>query len=148
MNKKGLDEMQVSDKNKIGSQMFGLLYFLLLFDAGLYGFGFQWAAYPANVMILVTFCGSLFVVRLIKANAYVGPAGKGEKPMRRVVFTMVVAGVVSAATLLLTKALGLGVTDRVDEFAATAFIVSVLVAFLLAVVVGVIGKKQNRQNVE
>ena len=87
-------------------------------------------------------------MRLVKANAYVGPAGRGEKPVRRVIFTMVVAGVVSAGTLLLTEALGLKVTDRVDEFAATAFIISVLVAFALAVVVGVIEKKQNKQSGE
>jgi hypothetical protein len=148
MNKKGLDEMQVSVKNKIGSQMFGLLYFLLLFDAGLYGFGFRWAAYPANVMILVTFCGGLFVTRLIKANAYVGPAGKSEKPVRKVVYTMVAAGVVAAGTLLLTKALGLEVTSRVEEFAASAFVISVLVAGAIGVIVAVVEKKQNRQSGE
>lgn len=146
MHKKGLDEMQVSVKNKIGSQMFALLYLLLLLDAGLYGFGFRWAAYPANVMILVTFCGGLFVARLIKANAYVGPAGKGEKPVRRVVYTMVVAGVVASATLIMTKALGLEVTSRVGEFAASTFVIAVLVAGAVAVLVAVVEKMQNKNN--
>ncbi len=75
MNKKGLDEMQVQRRNNIGNQVFLMLYYLLMIDAGLYAYGFRWVSYPANVVIILTICAGagIYVVRLIKANAYVGP---------------------------------------------------------------------------
>lgn len=77
MDRSGLDEMQQSKRNKIGNQCFLLLLYLLLIDGGLYGFGFRWVEYPANIMILLTLCSGIYVVRLIAANAYVGP-NKGK----------------------------------------------------------------------
>ncbi|MDW7730152.1 MAG: hypothetical protein SCJ94_09150 [Bacillota bacterium] len=53
MNRKGLDEMQVRRKNKIGNQAFIMILYLLMLDMGLYGFGFRWLSYPTNVMIIL-----------------------------------------------------------------------------------------------
>jgi len=39
MNKKGLDEMQVQRKNKIGNQTFLMLLYVLMLDVGLHGLG-------------------------------------------------------------------------------------------------------------
>jgi len=80
MSKKGLDEMQMQRKNKIGHQAFMMLLYLLMLDAGLYGFGFRWLSYPANIMVILMFCAGIYVVRLITGNAYVGPSEEKQNP--------------------------------------------------------------------
>ena len=70
-------------ENKIGNQSFIMLLYLLLFDAGLYGFGFRWVSYPANIMIILTVCSGIYVVRLITGNAYVGPSTEKQKKKSR-----------------------------------------------------------------
>jgi hypothetical protein len=51
MSKNNLDEMQLQRRNKIGNQTFIILFYLLMIDIGLYGFGFRWLNYPVNVFV-------------------------------------------------------------------------------------------------
>ena len=146
MNKKGLDEMQLQKKNKIGNQTLMLLLYLLLLDAGLYGFGFRWVSYPANVMILISICSSFYVVRLIKENAYVGPTTNEEKPILRVVLSVFAAVFVAIVILVLLKNASFSNSNQVDEMTAPILFITSAIALIIAVTVGIIKKIQNKND--
>ncbi|UNC92295.1 DUF6773 family protein [Candidatus Contubernalis alkaliaceticus] len=148
MNKKGLDEMQMQRKNKIGNQAFLMLLYLLMLDAGLHGYGFRWVNYPANVMIILTICSGTFVVRLILANAFVGPSAEEEKPFLKVLLTMMLAIVVSAAILVLLKNASFSNPNQIDEMAAPILFITAGVAIVIAVTTIVIKRIQNKNDSE
>lgn len=148
MNKKSLDEMQVQRKNKIGNQTFLMLLYLLMFDAGLHGFGFRWVSYPANVMIILSICSGIYVVRLISANAFVGPSAEKEKPFLKVFLTMVLAVAVSIAILVLVKNASFSNSNQIDEMAAPLLFLTAGVAIVIAVTTIVINRIQNKNDVE
>ncbi|MBR0596999.1 DUF6773 family protein [Sinanaerobacter chloroacetimidivorans] len=104
MKKNNLDEMQMQRRDKIGNQSFLLLLYLLLIDTGLYGFGFRWIAYPANIVILLTVCSGIYVIRLIKGNAYVGPVSMNRKSTSAtasIVIGAIAAGACAAVTVFI-----------------------------------------------
>jgi len=146
MNKKGLDEMQVQKRNSIGNQAFTMLLYLLMFDVGLYGFGFRWVSYPANVMIILSLCSGIYVIRLIAANAFVGPSAKTEKPLLKVVLTMLLAISVSAAILVLMKNASFSSPGQIDEMSAPLLFITAGVAILIAATTFIINKIQNRDD--
>jgi FtsH-binding integral membrane protein len=78
--------MQKERRNKIGNQMFMLMYFALLIDSGLYGAGVRWLDYPVNVMVIISFNITIYLVRLISLNAYHPP-----KTHNRTVITLILA---------------------------------------------------------
>ncbi|MFA5636488.1 MAG: DUF6773 family protein [Anaerovoracaceae bacterium] len=146
MNNKGLDEMQAQRKNKIGNQTFLMLLYALMIDAGLYGFGFRWVSYPANVMIILSVLSGIYVVRLISANAYVGPSSQREKPLPKVFFSMGLAVVVSVAILLLVKNASFSTSSQIDEMAAPILFITAGVALVIAVATIVINRIQNKKD--
>ncbi|SMP68087.1 DUF6773 family protein [Anoxynatronum buryatiense] len=146
MNKKGLDEMQVQRKNKIGNQTFLMLLYMLMLDVGLHGFGFRWVSYPANVMIVLTIFSGIYVVRLISANAYVGPSSEKEKPFLKVFLTMGLAVMVSVAILVLVKNASFSNSSRIDEMAAPMLFITAGVAIVIAVTTIIINRFQNKKD--
>lgn len=84
MNKstKGLDEMQVQRRNHIGNQSFMLLFYLLLLDIGLRGFGVTWLEYPVNVFLIMIVVMSIYLIRLILAGAFAGTVERKVKSTR------------------------------------------------------------------
>lgn len=146
MNKKGLDEMQVQRKNKIGNQTFLMLLYTLMLDAGLHGFGFRWVSYPANVMIVLSIFSGIYVVRLISANAYVGPSSEKEKPFLKVFLTMGLAVMVSVAILVLLKNASFSNSSQIDEMAAPMLFITAGVAIVIAVTTIVINRIQNKKD--
>lgn len=77
--KNGLDEMQKQKRNSIGNQMFMLMYWLLFLNSGLHGAGITWLLYPADVMVIITVCMGIYLVRLIIFNAYLPPKAYNRK---------------------------------------------------------------------
>ncbi len=84
MNKteKGLDEMQVKRRDHIGNQSFMLLFYLLLLDIGLRGFGVSWLEYPVNVFLIMIMVMSSYLIRLIVAGAFAGTVKRKAKSTR------------------------------------------------------------------
>ncbi|MEA4845615.1 MAG: hypothetical protein VB106_00110, partial [Clostridiaceae bacterium] len=78
-NKNGLDEMQKERRNSIGNQMFMLMFYALLFSCGLYGIGVRWLDYPGDVMVIITACMAIYLVRLIVSNSYLPPKAQNRK---------------------------------------------------------------------
>ena len=70
MNNKGLDEMQKQQRNSIGNQMFMFMFWAIFLSCGLHGAGITWLPYPANVIVIISACMGIYLIRLIAANAY------------------------------------------------------------------------------
>lgn len=146
--KNGLDEMQRHRRNKIGNQMFLLLLYLLMLDAGLYGFGFRWVSYPANIMIILTVCSGIYVVRLIAGNAYVGPSANEDKPVLKAIFTAFIAVAVAAAMLVLAGNASFSIKNQIDYMAAPVLFISAAVGIIIAVTTSIIKSIQNKNDSE
>lgn len=148
MNKNGLDEMQLHRKNKIGNQAFLMLMYLLLADAGLYGFGFRWVSYPANIMIILSVCSGIYVIRLIAGNAYVGPSADKEKPVLKAFLTVFVAVVVAIAIIVLIGSASFSNNNQADDMAAPILFITAATALIVAVTISIIKRIQNKHSSE
>jgi len=146
MNKKGLDEMQIQRKNSIGSQAFAMLLYLLLVDILLHNFGLRWANYPANVMIILSLCSGIYVIRLIAAHAFIGPADKPQKPLLKVVLTILIAISISAAIFALVKNSSFSSHEQMDDMSAPLLFIIAGVAILISAATFIISKIQNRDD--
>jgi len=130
------------------NQAFLMLLYLLMLDAGLYGFGFRWVSYPANVMIILSICSGIYVVRLITANAFVGPSAEKEKPFLKVFITTILAVAVSIAILVLLKNASFSNSNQIDDMAAPLLFITASVAIVIAVTTIVINRIQNKDGSE
>jgi len=148
MYKKGLDEMQLHKKNKIGNQSFLMLLYLLMIDAGLYGYGFRWVDYPANVMIVISICAGIYVVRLITSNAYVGPSTEKGKPVLKAFLTTLIAVAVAITFIVLLKNASFSGTDQIDDMAAPILFIIAAIAIIIAVTTSIIIKIRNNSDRE
>ena len=144
MNKIGLDEMQLQRKNKIGNQTFLMLLYLLLLDTGLYGFGFRWISYPANVMIILTICSGSYVIRLITGNAYVGPSAAREKPILKAAISVLGAVAVAIAMIALLRNANFSTNSQIDVMSAPILFITAAIALIIVVVTSFIKKAQNK----
>lgn len=144
MNKKGLDEMQLQKRNSIGYQAFLMLLYLLMLDAGLYGFGFRWISYPANVMIILSLCAGIYVIRLIAANAFAGPSVKIQKPVLKVVLIMLLVILISASILVIMNNAGFTSSEQSGYMSAPVLFITAAVAILISATTFVIKAKQDK----
>lgn len=149
MKKNNLDEMQLQKRNKIGNQAFMLLFYLLMIDMGLYGFGFRWLQYPTNVFVIMLVCMGYYLIRIIWSNAYVGPQTKEIGVGKAAVFTIAVAVLAAAAAIFISKSnlIKVPAAESNDNGALILFIIST-VSLVIAFVVSIISKKQNRSDDE
>lgn len=149
MRRNELDEMQLQTRNKFGNQAFTLLFYLLLIDIGAYGFGFRWVQYPTNVFVIMLVCMSYYLIRSIWSNAYIGPEAKSRPAGRKTVYVTAIAAfaaavVILAATRNFTQP---QVTNADDNGAIILFIISAG-SLVIAFIVSVIAKRQNRDSGE
>ncbi len=148
MNKKGLDERQLHKKNMIGNQMFLLLLYALMLDAGLYGFGFRWISYPANVMLILTICSGIYVFRLIRSNAYVGPSTEKERPFLKTFLMILVSVAVAGAIIILVNISGFSSNNQTGDMAAPILFIAAFVALAVAVTTIIIKRVQDKDDAE
>lgn len=145
MNKNGLDEMQKEKRNSCGNQMFMLMFYALLFDAGLYGAGIRWLNYPSNVMVIMMVCMGIYLIRTIAANAYLPPKVQSRK---NIIFLIVVIAFSVALAIVAANLFGKSnqsvVGEANDNSALILFIVSAA-GLLISLIVAII-KKANSKN--
>ncbi len=142
MQKSQLDEMQVKRRNSIGNQTFLLLMYLLMIDAGLYGFGFRWIEYPANIMIMVTICAGIYLLRLINNHAYVGPSAENKRPVLRLILTVAIACSVAAGISIMLKNAVFTNTAQINEMSAPIMFITAAIAIIIALATLLIKRSQ------
>jgi heme O synthase-like polyprenyltransferase len=139
MRNNGLDEMQKDRRNRVGNQMFMLMFFALLIDSDLYGAGVRWLDYPANVMVIISTCISIYLVRLIALSAYHPP-----KTQDRTHVTLIVSIIVSIALAVVLSITQIAEKNN-DNSAIILFVVSAvgLLGILIAAVIKKINSSKN-----
>jgi TRAP-type C4-dicarboxylate transport system permease small subunit len=135
-NKNGLDEMQKGRRNSIGNQMFIFMSYALLLDAGLYGVGIHWIKYPANIMIIITVCMGIYLVRMIAANAYLPPKAQNRKTVIALIIAIAfsIALTITAFNLFGNLSAQSASGDANDNSAIILFIVSAAGLFISLIV--------------
>jgi heme O synthase-like polyprenyltransferase len=111
------------------------MFFALLIDSGLYGAGVRWLDYPANVVVIISACISIYFVRLIVLSAYHPP-----KTQSRTQITLIIAIIISSALAVVLSITQIAEKTN-DNSAMILFIVSA--AGLLGILIAAVIKKIN-----
>jgi Kef-type K+ transport system membrane component KefB len=146
-NKNGLDEMQKERRNSIGNQMFMLMFYALLFSCGLYGIGVRWLDYPGDVMVIITACMAIYLVRLIVSNSYLPPKAQNRKTVIALIISVLFSIALVIAAINLFSPSSQALANNNDNSAMILFIVSA-VGLLIAIVAAIIKKINNKDDTD
>lgn len=135
--KNGLDEMQREKRNSIGNQMFLVMFYALLVDAGLNGFGFSWLKYPVNTMVIITVCMGIYLARVIAANAYLPPKASSRKSIISLVIAVAFSVILMVAFV---KLFGKQPAQGANDNSALILFVVSAVGLLISLVAAIIKK--------
>lgn len=141
-NKNALDEMQREKRDAIGNQSFILMFYLLMFDSALYGFGLEWLAYPSRVLVIITACMFIYLARVIACNAYLPPRAQ-ESKTRVILFLAISVGFAIAAVLLSVNLPFLRMDNSLNDNSAVILFIMSAVALVIALVMAIIKKISN-----
>jgi len=144
--KENLDEMQAQLKNKLGNQSFLMMFYLLMIDIGLSGFGVKWLAYPMNVFVIMLFSMGYYLIRIIWSGAYVGPRTQG-KNRKYFIVSLVGAIFLSALAVIITTFFKGSANIPNAGGAEILFIIS-FVLIVIAVIVSIISNRRNNRGNE
>ena len=145
-NKNGFDEMQIERRNRIGNQTFMLMFYALLVDSGLYGFGIRWLNYPGNVMVIIIAFMSIYLVRLIAYNAYLPPKAHSRKTVVFLLLAIVFSIVIAIAGLNYFRESTAQIIEPTNDFSALILMIVSGVGLLIALLVAVIRKVNNKDD--
>ncbi|MBE6907538.1 MAG: hypothetical protein E7476_14845 [Ruminococcaceae bacterium] len=147
INKNGLDEMQKEKRNSIGNQMFMLMFYALLLDCGLYGFGIRWLKYPLNIMVIIMVCMSIYLIRSIATNAYLPPKAQNRKTILFLIISIGFSVILARASFKLFGNLSVqsATEEANDNSAFILFIVSAS-GLLISLIVAIIKKVSNKND--
>lgn len=147
INKNGLDEMQKEKRNHIGNQMFMVMIYVLLMDSGLYGIGFRWLKYPANIMVIIMVCVSIYLIRTIATNAYLPPKAQNRKTIIPLIIAVAFSVALAIAFVNIFGNLSVQpvVEEANDNSALILFIVS-SVGLLISMIVAIIKKVSDKKD--
>ncbi|MHB8074699.1 DUF6773 family protein [Desulfosporosinus fructosivorans] len=147
MRKNELDEMQLQTRNKIGNQAFMVLFYLLMIDIGLYGFGFRWLQYPVNVFLIMIVCMTYYLIRIIGNSSYVGPQQTSKRMTRKARYLFGASGFVAAVTAFILQKYFVNAsgTNGDDKGAMILFVFSIVMLIIVAGV-KIIANRQNNND--
>lgn len=143
--KSGFDEMQKSKRDKIGNQSFMMMFYLLMLDMGLSGFGVKLLSYPMNVMVIILVCMIQYLIRIIIGNAYVPPETQKQRPIMRIVVMVILTVLLSAALAFSLMRSSLPFFENIEDNSAIILVVVSVVGLFIVGVVSLI-KKINDKN--
>lgn len=97
--KEHLDEMQITIRNKVGTQSFFMLYFLLMINLLLRDYGVKWASSSVSTLAIMTVCMGYFLLRIVWAGAYVSQSTQNSKKVYLLVGVLAVITTILAIFL-------------------------------------------------
>ena len=147
MNKNELDEMQKEKRNKIGNQMFMLMFYVLFIDCGLSGVGIHWLKYPANIMVIIMIFMSIYLVRTIAANAYLPPKTNNKKNIFLTSICIIFAALIAiGASKLIGKFQVSSAVNNANDNSALILLIVSSVGLIISLIVILI-KNNNEKNI-
>ena len=149
MNKNSLDEMQQQKRDKIGSQSFILLCYLILIDVALHGLGFTWLQYPTNIFVLMLASNAYYLVRSIMSNTFLGPGVSVTKVSIKTAAVLVISGIMAAiSATMLFKNNGQPQPAEGDSYGAYILLGFSCLIIILTLVTGIVTYIRNKNSKE
>ena len=142
--KNGLDEMQNQHRNKVGNHMFLIMTSLLFINNGLRGIGITWIEYPANIMVIVIVCLSIYLVRLFIANAYT-PISRQSNNISWII-VVICAIAVGASAFLFFGQSSVEVAETTDGYGAIALLIASAVGLIVVFATALVKKRSNKDD--
>lgn len=147
-NRGGLDEMQREWRDRIGNQMFMLMFYALLVNSALYGYGVRWLDYPVNVMVITTACMAIYLVRVIAHNAYLPAKAQNRRAVTTLVLTMIFSITLAITAVNLFGQPAREATGSAPDHSAVILFVVSSVGLLATIVAAAIKAASNRADRE
>lgn len=145
-NKNGLDEMQRERRNRIGNQMFLLMFYALLFNGGLYGAGIRWLEYPVNVLVIITACMGIYLVRLLSFHAYLPPKAQNRKAIVTLIMTLVFSIAFIMAAINLFGQSPAQIAGLSGNISVLILMLAAAVGLFVTLIVAAINKMNNKND--
>ena len=130
----------------MSSQMFMLMAYALLLDAGLYGAGIHWLKYPANIMVILMVCMGIYLVRTIMANAYLPPQAQSRKTMIFLIVAVAFSVVLAIAAVNLFGDLSAPAAEDANDHSALTLFIVASVGLLISLIAAMIKKVSDKNN--
>ena len=152
MKDKDFDEMQMQRRNSIGYQMFKIMTCLIFLNKAFYLYGVTWIGYPMNILAIVLACWSVYVIRLIGANAY--PPTSGQSSTIRLLIRHIIVPVSSMAIAMAVATVtifgqSLGDLAGIFNDYRTIVIMAIYAAgFIIAPTVAIVKKARTKNDNE
>lgn len=148
MNKKELDEMQKQRRNSIGNQMFMIMTYLMFINIGLHSFGITWIEYPANILLIVVACLSIYLIRLIAANAYQPASEQSSTTRLMIVLVSSIVIAIGVSAFIVFRQAPVEVAETSNDYGAIVLMASSAAGLIIALIVAVIKKVNNKNDKE
>ena len=143
-NKDRLDEMQKQRRNRIGNQMFMLLFWAVFINSALHGAGITWLPYPADTIVIISACMGIYLVRLIAANAYLPEKTSNKKSAIGLIIAVVFSIALAVTAINYFGFSTESASNTSDNSAIIMFIVSAV--GLVCALVATVFKKMKERN--
>ncbi len=145
--RQGFDEMQRAKRDHMGNQMFVLLYFLLVANSLLHNFNVKWLEAPADSMVLATACMGVYIVRLIKMDAYLPARVQGtRKPYVTVIPVFIFAFVLAGFLAKMAEPRTPGDSGALDERGESILMMTLAVCWVVSVVILAVKWRQSKKH--
>jgi peptidoglycan biosynthesis protein MviN/MurJ (putative lipid II flippase) len=144
----GFDEMQTERRNRVGNQTFMIMFYALLIDSGLYGFGIRWLNYPGNVMVIIIACMSIYLVRLIAYNAYLPPKAQNRKTVLSLLLAIIFSIGVALTGMNYIKGSSTQIVESTNDYSALILMIVSAVGLFISMLVAVIKKVNDKDDTE
>ena len=144
----GFDEMQTERRNRVGNQTFMIMFYALLIDSGLYGFGIRWLNYPGNVMVIIIACMSIYLVRLIAYNAYLPPKAQNRKTVLSLLLAIIFSIGVALTGMNYIKGSSTQIVESTNDYSALILMIVSAVGLFISILVAVIKKANDKDDSE
>jgi hypothetical protein len=128
-NKSGLDEMQIAYVNKIGNQMFKIMFFALFIEYVLYGRGIIWLAWPDNVLAIISACMIIYIIRRVAIGAYVPNMPDKTRRINTIVRLVVFAAFAALTAIMAFVNLG-GIVFWIGVTGTTVMVITQIIIML------------------
>ena len=144
INNDGMDERQRATRNKIGYQSFMMIAYLLFLDIFLSGIGFKWVAYPTNIMIIITVCLIIHLVRLIKNDSYVTKGVQARKPNVTTIAAVILTAVLAALLAFSLVTTGVEDVNAAEDYSAYILVTVSVIGLIIVGITSYIKKRNDK----
>ena len=129
LKKSGLDEMQIAHIDRIGNQMFKIMFFAMFIETALYNRGVIWLAWPDNILAIITACMIVYIIRRVALGAYL-PHMPDKIRRANAIFRLIALIVFAATAIIMSFASFGGIVFWIGIVGATTMTITQIIILL------------------